>query len=86
MNNQETVEIKLNGEPYSIESSSTVENLLQQLAKNRQSKQNSSQTQSGNLGAVAVELNAEIVPHNQFGQTQLESGDEVEVVTLVGGG
>ena len=35
---------------------------------------------------VAVERNREIVPRKQHGECQLESGDELEIVTLVGGG
>lgn len=36
--------------------------------------------------AVAVELNSEIQLRAGFGSTLLESGDRVEIVTLVGGG
>lgn len=35
---------------------------------------------------VAVELNRQIVPRAQYTQTQLGEGDELEIVTLVGGG
>jgi sulfur carrier protein len=35
---------------------------------------------------VAVEVNLELVPRSRHGQHRLEPGDEVEVVTLVGGG
>ena len=35
---------------------------------------------------VAVELNRQIVPRAQYAQTQLGEGDELEIVTLVGGG
>ena len=35
---------------------------------------------------VAVELNGEIVPREQYDQQQLNDGDKVEVVHFVGGG
>ncbi|HKB71691.1 MAG TPA: sulfur carrier protein ThiS [Thermoanaerobaculia bacterium] len=35
---------------------------------------------------VAVEYNREILPKGQYEQTQLREGDELEVVTFVGGG
>jgi thiamine biosynthesis protein ThiS len=35
---------------------------------------------------LAVERNLELVPRAQHADTQLASGDRVEVVTLVGGG
>jgi sulfur carrier protein len=35
---------------------------------------------------LAVERNLNLVPRGQHAETQLEAGDRVEVVTLVGGG
>ena len=35
---------------------------------------------------VAVERNRRLVRREQFGSTALETGDRIEVVTLVGGG
>ena len=35
---------------------------------------------------VAVEINGNIVPKSQYDATLLEDGDEVEVVSFVGGG
>ncbi len=35
---------------------------------------------------IAVELGGEIVPKAQYGQTVLEDGDTLEVVSFVGGG
>ena len=35
---------------------------------------------------VAVEINQQLVPRGQHGQRELHEGDQVEVVTLVGGG
>lgn len=34
----------------------------------------------------AVERNGQLVPWRQRGDVQLESGDSIEIVTLVGGG
>jgi sulfur carrier protein len=36
--------------------------------------------------AVAVEVNRVIVPRSAHGEERLRSGDQVEVVTFVGGG
>jgi thiamine biosynthesis protein ThiS len=36
--------------------------------------------------AVAVEVNRKVVPRKEHGQTSLQDGDVVEMVTLVGGG
>ena len=36
--------------------------------------------------AIAVELNYEIQPKDQFGQRKLQPHDRLEIVTLVGGG
>ncbi len=35
---------------------------------------------------VAVERNLEVVPRSQLGETQVEDGDDFEIVTFVGGG
>lgn len=35
---------------------------------------------------IAVERNGDIVPKAQYGETVLEEGDSVEVVSFVGGG
>ena len=35
---------------------------------------------------LAVELNRRLVPRGDFSQTVLRDGDELEIVTLVGGG
>jgi sulfur carrier protein len=36
--------------------------------------------------AIAVELNREVVPADQHETTRISPGDQLEVVTLVGGG
>ncbi len=35
---------------------------------------------------VAVERNLEVVPRSRLGDTQVEDGDDYEIVTFVGGG
>lgn len=35
---------------------------------------------------VAIELNGEIIRRNSFGRTLIKDGDNVEVVSFVGGG
>lgn len=35
---------------------------------------------------VAVEVNRELVPRRDFESVELKEGDQVEIVTLVGGG
>ena len=35
---------------------------------------------------IAVEHNGDIVPKAQYGQTALQDGDSIEIVSFVGGG
>lgn len=35
---------------------------------------------------IAVELNGDILPKSQYGNTYLSDGDSVEIVSFVGGG
>jgi sulfur carrier protein len=35
---------------------------------------------------VAVEINEELVPRRDFGETAIRDGDRIEIVTFVGGG
>ncbi len=64
--------IQVNGQPRDIEAGASVARLL------------------GDLGVtqphVAVELNLEVVPRARHGDTLLQDGDRLEIVTLVGGG
>jgi thiamine biosynthesis protein ThiS len=64
--------IVLNGEARPIEAGQTVSDLLRELGLD--SRQ------------VAVERNRDIVPRAEHGSTQLGEGDQLEVVTFVGGG
>jgi sulfur carrier protein len=68
----DSIAIQLNGEPYKIEGETGVEDLLKKLDLRP--------------ARVAVELNGEIVPKNDYGRTTLKSGDSVEIINFVGGG
>ena len=66
------MEILLNGKPQQIDEPASVASLLDAL---------------GLAGKpVAVELNEQVVPRAQHHQQTLRAGDQLEVVSLVGGG
>jgi sulfur carrier protein len=68
----EQITLQVNGESRSCPSQTPLPDLLQQLGYNPR--------------LVAVEYNGEIL-HRQFWQhTQVQPGDRLEVVTIVGGG
>ncbi len=66
------IEITINERPRSVVEGITLAQLLVEL-----------EIQSP---AIAVEINQQLRPRNQFDNTTLEAGDVVEIVTLVGGG
>jgi sulfur carrier protein len=66
------ITLQVNGENHSCLSQTPLPDVLQQLGFN--------------LRLVAVEYNGEIL-HRQFWElTKVQSGDRLEVVTIVGGG
>ncbi len=66
------MEILLNGEPRTVETSWTITDLLTDLKiENRY---------------CAVERNCLVVPREVHAECKLQAGDVIEVVTLVGGG
>jgi sulfur carrier protein len=65
------VQIVCNGHEREILSGTTIAALLDELRLS---------------GPVAVEVNFEIAPRERHTQWQLRDGDQLEVVTLVGGG
>ncbi|MGH8012891.1 MAG: sulfur carrier protein ThiS [Candidatus Binataceae bacterium] len=67
-----SIDIRVNGEPYSIDVGTCVNTLIERLKLKR--------------GRVAVELNRAIVPKVQWERTVLRPGDVIEVVNFVGGG
>jgi thiamine biosynthesis protein ThiS len=66
------LEVIINGESRVIEPGATIAGLLGQLGIEPR--------------LVAVERNEQLVPRRRHAETLLESGDRIEIVTLVGGG
>ena len=66
------ISITVNGGNVEIESEMSVEQLLD--------------TVDVPPNYLAVEVNADVVPRERYADTIVRAGDEVEVVTLVGGG
>jgi sulfur carrier protein len=64
--------IWVNGEETDIEEGLTIEALLSALGID--------------TGAIAIEVNREIVPRGSHGRRVLKQGDKVEVIRMVGGG
>jgi thiamine biosynthesis protein ThiS len=68
----ETLLIRLNGESHPVALGASIADLVAGLGLPAE--------------AVAVEVNRELVPRRRWGEHRLAAGDEVELVTLVGGG
>jgi sulfur carrier protein len=66
------VKLKVNGEARELPDGSTVAQLLAAL--------------NVTVGRVAVEVNTAVVRRAQHEQHRLAEGDQVEIVTFVGGG
>ena len=66
------VEIVVNGEPMQVDGGATVADLLRRLDRDPR--------------VLAVERNCDLVRRKLHGETRLEAGDRIEIVTLVGGG
>lgn len=66
------VRIVVNGEPLEMPAASRVTDLLERLGLASR--------------PLAVEINREVVPRRQLGERTLAAGDQLEIVTLVGGG
>jgi thiamine biosynthesis protein ThiS len=66
------MQVVINGENRNFEAPLTLAGLVQVLGMK--------------TGRVAVELNREIVPRDQWDRTQLADGDRLEIVHFVGGG
>ncbi|MCK9798563.1 sulfur carrier protein ThiS [Pseudomonas chlororaphis] len=64
--------IQLNGESFELPDGETVAGLLTRLELTGR--------------RIAVELNLDIVPRSQHGETLLKEGDQIEVVHAIGGG
>lgn len=66
------MEILVNGEPLEIEEGQTLMALVEKLSLAEK--------------RIAVELNREIVPHGQYQNHLLNTGDRIEIVHAIGGG
>ncbi|MEM6329492.1 MAG: sulfur carrier protein ThiS [Planctomycetota bacterium] len=66
------MKVTVNGQPREVPAGCTVAGLLEELGIR--------------VKHVAVERNREVVPRADHAATALAEGDELEVVTLVGGG
>ncbi len=66
------MEITINGEPKTVPDGLTIAGLLEQLGKQPR--------------YLAVERNKELVPRTRHAECPLHAGDQIEIVTLVGGG
>lgn len=66
------IQIQVNGESVAIASVMTIERLLN--------------TVEVPPNYLAVEINGDVVPRENYPSVLVEDGDQVELVTLVGGG
>jgi thiamine biosynthesis protein ThiS len=66
------ISITLNGEARTLRAESTLRDLLAELQLDPK--------------YLAVELNRRVIPRARHAETILQPGDEIEIVTLVGGG
>jgi sulfur carrier protein len=66
------ITLQLNGEPRSCAPQTLLPDFLQQLGMNPR--------------LIAIEYNGEILHRQFWEQTQIQEGDRLEVVTIVGGG
>jgi thiazole synthase len=69
---QETVRVRVNGEPKSVSAGLTIAGLLTEIGISPKK--------------VAVERNLEIVPRATLDSVRVEDGDSFEIVHFVGGG
>jgi len=67
-----TLQIRVNGEPRDVAAGLSISEMLGAMGLNPRK--------------VAVERNLEIVPRSTLGQVRVEDGDAFEIVHFVGGG
>jgi len=72
INATNTIEIQVNGESHVCVGKISLPELLVQLKLNPR--------------LIAVEYNGEILHRQYWSKTQMQSGDRLEIVTIVGGG
>lgn len=66
------MQIQVNGDGIELQDNATLVDLIDHMALTGK--------------RIAIELNMEIVPRSEHGQTVLKAGDLVEVVHAIGGG
>ena len=69
---RDVIRIVINGQPATAKDNISVQTLVDDLARP--------------LGPCAVERNGQLVPWTERSTTAVQDGDQIEVVTLVGGG
>lgn len=67
-----TLSIRVNGEHRRVAAGSSLADLARELGLDAQ--------------RVGVERNLEVVPRSQLADTPVEDGDDIEIITFVGGG
>jgi sulfur carrier protein len=72
LNATNTIIIQVNGESHTCAAPTTLPELLTQLKLNPR--------------LLAVEYNGEILHRQYWTETKMQSGDRLEIVTIVGGG
>jgi sulfur carrier protein len=70
--NSDAIAVIVNGKSQHVPVGTSIAGLLEQLQLRRQH--------------VAVELNRELIPRERHDDRPLAAGDQLEIVTLVGGG
>lgn len=66
------IHLQVNGEPHQCAASTSLPGLLEQMGLNPR--------------LVAVEYNGEILHRQFWDSTEIQNGDRLEIVTIVGGG
>ena len=72
LNATNTINIQVNGEPHTCTAQTPLPELLTKLGLNPR--------------LIAIEYNGEILHRQYWADTQMQSGDRLEIVTIVGGG
>ncbi|HAA33097.1 MAG TPA: thiamine biosynthesis protein ThiS [Cyanobacteria bacterium UBA8553] len=71
-NKTDQITVQVNGESHTCSPQTQLPQLLEQLGLNPR--------------LVAVEYNGEILHRQFWSETQMQDGDKIEIVTIVGGG
>ena len=72
LNATNTINIQVNGEPHTCTAQTPLPELLTKLELNPR--------------LIAIEYNGEILHRQYWADTQMQPGDRLEIVTIVGGG